>query len=184
MNAFLAAVFSFEAVNNDRHIMNIPEKNAETRQESGLRIVRQFEVAPDIVFDALTSPEAMRAWWTDDTVFEIDLRVGGSWTITRKEGDMVLEMMGEYLEIEKPNWLKYTIGMPQFSPNRDVVSIRITPHENGGSVVFFDQTGVDIAAELQGLPEGSISESEKGWQQGFDLMAAAWGKGRKGVSAS
>lgn len=178
MNAFLAAVFSFEAVNNDRHIMNIPEKNAETRQESGLRIVRQFEVAPDIVFDALTSPEAMRAWLTDDTVFEIDLRVGGSWTITRKEGDMVLEMTGEYLEIEKPNWLKYTIGMPQFSPNRDIVAIRITPDEKGGSMVVFEQTGVDIAAELQELSEGSISESEKGWQQGFDLMAAAWEKRR------
>lgn len=31
-----------------------------------------------------------------------------------------------------------------------------------------------MTSELQALPKGSISDSEKGWQYGFDLMIAAW----------
>jgi Activator of Hsp90 ATPase homolog 1-like protein len=32
------------------------------------------------------------------------------------------------------------------------------------------------ANELRELPPGGTSASEAGWQQGFDLMAAAWSK--------
>lgn len=139
----------------------------------GLRIERHFHVEPQVVFDAMTDPAAMRVWWTDDTTFDMNLHVGGNWTITRKEGDMVFTMTGEYLEFEPPYRLRYTIAMPQFSPNSDTVTIDIIP-QNGGSKVVFVQSGLDIAAELEPLPEGAISESEKGWQQGFDLMEAAW----------
>lgn len=142
-----------------------------------LQIIRQFTVSPETAFDAFCDPEAMRAWWTDDTEFDIDLRAGGQWCITRTEGDMTLTMCGEYREVQRPYRLQYTIAMPQFSPNSDIVTIDITPDEKGGCEVVFVQSGPDIAAELQDVPEGRISESEKGWQQGFDLMEAAWQKG-------
>lgn len=141
-----------------------------------LQIVRTFDVPPEIVFDAFTKPEAMRVWWTDDTIFDIDLIVGGQWTITRTEGEMTFIMTGEYLEIDRPKRLKYTISMPQFSPNSDTISIDITPEGKGGCEVIFVQSGPDIAEELKELSDGSVSESEKGWQQGFDLMAEAWEK--------
>ncbi|REL33248.1 SRPBCC domain-containing protein [Rhodohalobacter sp. SW132] len=144
-----------------------------SHRNSALKIVRKFDVAPEKVFDAFTKPEAMRVWWTSDTEFDIDLKVGGQWTITREENDMTLTMTGEYLEVDPPHRLKYTIAMPQFSPNSDVIMIDIKP-DRKGCVVTFVQTGKDIAAELHELPEGAVSESEKGWQQGFDLMAAAW----------
>src|SRR5690606_9314152 len=83
-------------------------------KESRLHIVRRFNVEPEMVFDAFTKPEAMRIWWTDDTTFDIDLRVGGRWTITRKEGEVTYTMTGEYLEVERPYRLCYTITMPQF----------------------------------------------------------------------
>lgn len=66
--------------------------------------------------------------------------------------------------------------MPQFSPNSDTISIDITPEGKGGCEVIFVQSGPDIAEELKELSDGSVSESEKGWQQGFDLMAEAWEK--------
>jgi uncharacterized protein YndB with AHSA1/START domain len=140
-----------------------------------LSIVRQFDVAPETIFDALTEPEAMRSWWTDDTTFDIDLRVGGRWTITRQEGGETFTMTGEYLEVERPRRLRYTIAMPQFSLNSDTVSIEIAEAE-GGSLVTFVQSGEDIAAELGALAPGERSASEAGWQQGFDLMEAAWAK--------
>jgi uncharacterized protein YndB with AHSA1/START domain len=138
-----------------------------------LRIVRQFDVAPEVVFEALTVPEAMRVWWTEQTTFDLDLRVGGGWTIERREGDQTFVAEGEYLEVEPPSRLRYTFGMPQFSPNRDTISVEIAP-EGAGCVVVFEQSGVDIASELGALAPGERSASEAGWQQGFDLMEAAW----------
>lgn len=141
-----------------------------------LQIVRQFNVAPEVVFDSLTKPKDMRIWWTDDTDFEIDLRVGGTWKITRTEGDMTFMMTGEYLEVDRPKKLAYTISMPQYSPNSDTVSVDIAQNGKGGSEVTFVQSGPDIAEELRALPKGEVSQSEQGWQQGFDLMEEAWKK--------
>lgn len=55
-----------------------------TTDPHSLRIVRRFDVPPDKVFDALTNPDDMRIWWGTDTTFDIDLRVGGRWTIVRR----------------------------------------------------------------------------------------------------
>ncbi|TQV69919.1 SRPBCC domain-containing protein [Exilibacterium tricleocarpae] len=147
----------------------------EANETLHLRILRRFDVSPEVVFNAFTNPESMQIWWGKNTTFDINLSVGGRWTITRKEGETLYKATGEYLEIEKPHRLRYTYGMPQFSPNSDIISIDITP-EGAGCVVTFVQTGEDIASELRELPPGSISASEDGWQQGFDLMVDAWGK--------
>ena len=48
--------------------------------------------------------------------------------------------------------------------------------DNGGSFVTFEHSGNDIATELRDLPPGDTSATEAGWQQGFDLMVAAWSK--------
>lgn len=152
-----------------------PERSQmnETTVTSYLQIVRRFDVAPEVVFDAFTNPATMRIWWTAQTTFDIDLRVGGRWTITRTDGETVYVMTGEYLAIARPYQLTYTIAMPQFSPNSDTLEITITP-EQTGCVVTFGQRGEDIASELAALAPGEVSASEVGWQQGFDLMAAAW----------
>lgn len=163
-----------------KNAMNAPSsKNSESDQLPSLRIVRHFDVLPEVVFDAFTKPEAMQVWWTETTTFEIDLRVGGRWTITRKEGETVYTATGEYLEIEKPRRLTYTYAMPQFSPNTDTISITIDPSKDTGCVLTFEQTGKDIASELREVPAGSSSNSEQGWNYAFDLMAAAWEKNRK-----
>lgn len=145
-----------------------------SHRNSALKIVRKFDVTPEMVFDAFTKPESMRVWWTVDTQFDMDLRVGGQWTITREESDMTLTMTGEYLEIDRPHRLKHTIAMPQFSPNSDIISIQINPDGKGGCEVTFVQSGPDIAKELKAIAPGEVSESEKGWRRGFDLMADAW----------
>jgi uncharacterized protein YndB with AHSA1/START domain len=110
--------------------------------------------------------------WDENTTFDINLSVGGRWTIIRTEGETTYKATGEYLKIERPHRLKCTYAMPQFSQNSDTISIEITLEEAGCVVTV--QAGEDIASELRELPLGSTSASEAGWQQGFDLMAAAW----------
>ena len=150
-------------------------KNMKHSDETfSLRIVRQLNAAPKVVFQAFTEPNSMRVWWTETTTFDIDLRVGGQWTITRKEGETIYTATGEYLVIERPNRIKYTYGMPQFSPNSDTITIDIVSDGDAGSIITFVVTGKDIAGELRELPQGSISHSEQGWQMAFDLIASAW----------
>jgi len=140
-----------------------------------LRIERRFDVLPETVFDTLTDPDQMRIWWGDDAEFDIDLRVDGQWTIIRREGGVKYLATGNYLKVERPSQLEYTFAMPQFSPNSDTITITIE-EDNGGSFVTFEHSGDDIATELRDLPPGDTSATEAGWQQGFDLMAAAWSK--------
>lgn len=148
---------------------------ADTNETTSLRIVRRFDVPPGVVFSAFTKLESMKVWWDENTSFDINLVVGGRWTIIRKEGEATYTATGEYLEIEQPHRLKYTYAMPQFSPNSDTISIEIVSTDTG-CIVTFVQSGKDIANELREITPGSISDSEAGWQQGFDLMAAAWEK--------
>lgn len=139
-----------------------------------LKIARKFNVVPKVVFDAFTKAEAMRVWWTKDTEFNMDVRVGGTWTITRKENGTIFTMTGKYVEVNNPRRLKYTLAMPQFSPNSDIVTIDIIPERKDKCHVIFVQSGTDINTELLNLHAGQISGSEKGWQKGFDLMETAW----------
>lgn len=62
--------------------MNISREDLETPR---LQIIRKFDVAPEVVFDAFTKPKAIRVWWAADTTFDIDLKVGGRWAIIRRE---------------------------------------------------------------------------------------------------
>jgi uncharacterized protein YndB with AHSA1/START domain len=138
-----------------------------------VRIERQFDVPPETVFDTLTVPDMMQIWWGDDAEFEIDLQVGGRWSISRREDGVEYLAKGSYIEVARPGELKYTFSMPQFSPNSDMITIRIE-ESDGGSFLTFEHSGDDIATELRDLKPGESSLTEAGWQQGFDLMVAAW----------
>lgn len=146
----------------------------EQTENKSIKIVREFSASPEAVFDTFTKPENMRVWWTDQTTFDIDLRVGGQWTIVRKEKDITYTAIGEYLEVKRPHRLKYTYAMPQFSLNSDTITIEIESDEKGGSIMTYTHEGPDVVGELASVKEGDMSESEKGWRHGFDLMEAAF----------
>lgn len=143
-------------------------------EKRSLKIIREFSAPPSAVFDVFTKPEAMRVWWTDQTTFDINLRVGGLWTIIRKEGNETYTATGEYIEVDHPHRLKYTYEMPQFSPHSDVITIDIASNEKGGSIMTFVEDGPDIAEELATVKSGEMSESEKEWRRGFDLIETSW----------
>lgn len=143
-------------------------------ENKSIKIVREFSASPETVFDTFTKPENMHVWWTDQTTFDIDLRVGGHWTIVRKEDNTTYTAIGKYLEVERPHRLKYTYAMPQFSPNSDTITIDIESDGKGGSIMTYTHEGPDVVEELASVKSGDMSESEKGWRKGFDLIEAAF----------
>ena len=143
-------------------------------QSQSLRMVHRLPASPERVFDALVNPEAMRKWMFagEDTKYEVDLRVGGTWSITNRRDGVEYVASGTYLEVDPPRRLVYTFAMLQFSPNSDTITIELTPAA-GECIMTFTQAGLDIADELRQVPVGEKGGSETGWEQGFEALTAA-----------
>lgn len=74
---------------------------------SEVRLSRRIAARPDIVFDALTTPEGMTSWWGPDEgpllSATADVKVGGRFQVRFRMLDgSEHECIGEFLEINKP----------------------------------------------------------------------------------
>ena len=127
-----------------------------------LRMKRRFAAPPERVFAAWVDPALVRQWLfagpTDERYqAALDVRVGGTWTITaRREG---------------VDYTVFTFAMPIFSPHSDRLTVELAP-DGDGCLMTFTQEGVDIAEELREVPEGATGGSESGWSLMFDGLQA------------
>lgn len=67
-------------------------------------ITREFDAPKDLVYEAWTTPEPVKRWWTanrgEATIAEIDLQVGGVWRyVMVADGGFEVGFHGEYREI-------------------------------------------------------------------------------------
>src|SRR5918996_5253035 len=67
-------------------------------------ITREFDAPKQLVYEAWTTPELVKRWWTanrgEATIAEIDLRVGGVWRyVMVTDGRLEVGFHGEYREI-------------------------------------------------------------------------------------
>src|SRR5271165_4088742 len=100
-----------------------------------IRITRRFDFPIERVFDAWLDPaKACKFLFATPTGkmvrVEIDARVGGSFNITRRDGEDI-EHVGTYLEIDRPRRLAFTFGVPKFSSEATRVAIDIVPLDAG-----------------------------------------------------
>jgi uncharacterized protein YndB with AHSA1/START domain len=80
---------------------------------TSLTLVRRIKARPSLVFEALTTPEGIAAWWGPDAgpvlLAETDPRVGGHFRVRFRMLDGgEHESSGEYLEVEPPRRLAMT----------------------------------------------------------------------------
>jgi uncharacterized protein YndB with AHSA1/START domain len=131
-----------------------------------LTMTRRFTATPERLFDAWTDPRLAATWLfttpgsTAHTA-EMDLRVGGAWTITDTRDGVVYTALGQYLEIERPRRLAFTFGMPQFSPEFAKVAVEIAA----------DGAGARMTLTQEPLPAEAIAATEAGWEAMFDALA-------------
>jgi uncharacterized protein YndB with AHSA1/START domain len=74
---------------------------------------RTFEAPRELVWKALTDPDAIPRWWgphgTTTSVVEMDVRVGGTWRYVSSAPDREdVAFYGEYLEIDPPAGYTWT----------------------------------------------------------------------------
>ncbi|MGZ4244683.1 MAG: SRPBCC family protein [Solirubrobacteraceae bacterium] len=72
--------------------------------DTQILITREFDAPRHLVYQAWTTPELIRQWWSacrgEVTVAEIDLRVGGRWRYAMiAHGDFEVAFHGEFQEV-------------------------------------------------------------------------------------
>jgi uncharacterized protein YndB with AHSA1/START domain len=131
-----------------------------------LVITRRFDFAIERVFDAWLDPaRACKFLFVTPTGtmvrVEIDARVGGSFNITRRDGDDV-EHVGTYLEIDRPRRLVFTFGVPKFSAQITRVSIDLKPLP----------TGCELTLTQEQVPTEWLDRTRDGWEMILDGLSA------------
>jgi uncharacterized protein YndB with AHSA1/START domain len=117
-----------------------------------LRLTRRFAAPRARVFDAWTTPEALKRWWCPagwrPERIDVDLRTGGAYYfgMRQSDNDAVVSIEGRFLEVQRPERLVYTWrwygafeGMPETR-----VTVEFLPIEAGTEVVVVHENFPDV----------------------------------------
>jgi uncharacterized protein YndB with AHSA1/START domain len=131
---------------------------------TSLTLVRRIAARPSIVFDALSTPQGVAAWWGPDDLpvllAEIDARVGGAFRVRFQTIDgLQHEACGEYLEVVPPrrlvmSWRYAFGGEPEEEGRTSRIEIDLIPIASGTELTL-------THAQLRN--EASKASHEHGW---------------------
>lgn len=95
---------------------------------------RRYDAPIEDVWDAITNPERIRRWFLPVTG---DLRLGGTFQLQGNAG-------GEILRCEPPRLLAVTwvMGEQKTETNTSEVEVRLSPSDEGGTVLELDHTAI------------------------------------------
>lgn len=144
----------------------------QTQAERTLRYERQFTASPERVFQAWTTEEELNRWSSPspaDAQSEIDLRVGGHYSITMEAPDGAKHRVsGVYREVDRPRKLVYTWQwetIPGFPETLVTVEFRL--RANGGT---------EVVLTHEGLPDADArARHEHGWVLSLNKLSAVAG---------
>lgn len=141
-----------------------------------LKMVRNFDVASERVFDAWLNREMMRKWLFTlegtNKVAQNNPQVRGTWEIVDHRNGKDYRAIGEYLEITPPKKLVFTFKMPQYSELEDTITVELKELGQGCEMTFSQNiivphqenwTNSDIEKALREYHDGS----EHGWNLMF-----------------
>ena len=132
-----------------------------------LTVRRTFACSPQEAFDAWTDPEALVRWWGGENMqtlsAAVDLRVGGAYRLTMRNGDYLFAVEGVYREVEPPERLVYTWSWEGLDVDKG--------RESLVTVEFRER---DDATELVVVHEGIETEKSLAFHQGGWADAMQW----------
>jgi uncharacterized protein YndB with AHSA1/START domain len=133
--------------------------------KDAIEVTRRFGAPRQAVWAAWTNPGIAGRWLftspnSETHSAELDVRVGGAWTITDRREGVDYTAVGEYLAVEPPRRLAFTFGMPQFSPSFGRVIVTLEA----------DGRGCLMALRQEDLPLEHHEPTILGWEQMFDTL--------------
>lgn len=146
--------------------------DAQTLQETQLRIERHIAAAPETVFDYWIKPELFASWFGPEGAeipeYEIDPVVGGTWRITMITQNCDQKNVGgTFVSIERPSRLVFTWAWDNDDGTRGT--------ETEVTVTFEGASGGTKLTLLQREFETAESAAmhDQGWSSSLDCLAAA-----------
>jgi uncharacterized protein YndB with AHSA1/START domain len=139
--------------------------------ELGIRITRVFDAPRERVWKEWTDPEAFADWFGGpdcevplDSV-EMDVRPGGAWKLTMfaPPGPRRIDWWGEYLEVQEPERLVFTISDVPEPDHDELVTVVLTDRGDGRTEMYMEQRG-------RMGPE-QYEAAKTGWGGFFDRMS-------------
>lgn len=129
-------------------------------------IERILPGTPADVYAAWTDPESVRAFLCpgDTTVshIEADVRIGGRFRVVMRDGDRDVAHRGEYRVLEPGRRLAFTWSSPITGPRPTLVTIELSPHEDGTRLVLIHES----------LPsDDSATRHRRGWTSIVEKLA-------------
>lgn len=128
-----------------------------------LKIERLIDSTPAMVFDAFVDPEAQKflydneeeQGWTVES--EVDLRVGGTWTIEfGKRGEVPFRETNIFTEVERPRRLVFssTMSKGKYGGSFDATVTVTFEERDGKTLLTIVQTGFESREERDMIQGG------------------------------
>jgi uncharacterized protein YndB with AHSA1/START domain len=137
--------------------------------EPDITINRTFDAPRERLWREWTEPEAFADWYggTHGEVpvesVSMDVRPGGSWRLTMHAAGREIQWEGEYVEVEEPERLAFTVTDTPGNPERDLCTVVLTELDGDRTEMVFTQSGGHMP------PEG-YERAKQGWGTFFDRM--------------
>src|SRR5215207_2516337 len=109
-----------------------------------VRVTHRFAETAERVFNAWLDPATVRqflfATASGEMIkVEIESRPGGRYEIVERRHGEDIAHLGEYLEIDRPKRLVFTLKVPRYSESLDRITIEITSLPDGCLLTFADE---------------------------------------------
>jgi uncharacterized protein YndB with AHSA1/START domain len=140
-----------------------------TLRAVSVRVSRQVRAAPKRIFDAWLNADEARTFLFvgqigDAISSQIDARLGGGFRIVRHRDGEDVEYSGEYLEIDRPHRLVFSLFVEKYAQRDDRVIVELAPVE--------EQSLIVLTHEFSLWNPTQRSRIERGWARVLDALVA------------
>jgi uncharacterized protein YndB with AHSA1/START domain len=137
--------------------------------EPGIAITRVFDAPRERIWAEWTEPERFADWYGGPaaevplSTVTMDVRVGGSWSLTMIFGRHEIHWRGEYREVVPPERLVFTVTDRPDEDARELVIVDLVDLGDGRTEMQFQQRG-------GGLDTDGYERAKTGWGGFFDHL--------------
>lgn len=117
-----------------------------------VRVSRQFALSPARVFDAWFQPACFASFLLAAEAVPVvrgqfDPRAGGQFLVAACRNDAIVELRGEYLEIERPERLVFSLTAPGQERASDCVTVELAALGGGCLLVLLHEMDLQRSAD-------------------------------------
>jgi len=132
------------------------------RTTDSVQIERDFQAPASDVFDAWLDPAVIPLWMFANNpnarlIATVDARERGTFSILEFNGNEQIDHFGEYLEIDRPRRLVFTLKVPKHFPGTTRITVEIAKRLFGCHLRF---TQLGVRPEV----------TERAWREMFNVL--------------